>query len=263
MIIDKNDGKFPIQNRQSIEMRYLKLILKIIVGLIILLLLAFFVLNEKLPTGKKGPEAEQMAQNLLTAVNYAAWDTLPYAQWTFSGRNSYVWDRTNNTALVSWEDMEVHLKMNDVDGIAFQGGQQVTGEAKNALIQKAWSNWCNDSFWFNAPAKIMDPGTERSIVTNDDGSKSLMVTYVSGGVTPGDSYLWSFDDNGMPKSWKMWTKIIPIGGVNTTWDGWITLPGGAKISSSHVMGPMTLAITNIKGGFTWQEMGYDSNPIKL
>lgn len=248
-------------------MKILKVLLKIILAIIVLLVLAFFILkitlDKKLPEGIKGEEAEQLAQKMLTAISYNAWDTLNYAQWSFRGTHHFVWDKTNNNARISWSNNEVHLNMDEINGKAFKAGTELEGEQKDKLIKTAWSHWCNDSFWFNAPAKVFDPGTERSVVENEDGSKSLMVSYSSGGVTPGDSYLWELDETGLPKGWRMWTKIIPIDGVYTSWENWVTLSGGAKISSSHKNGKLGLEITNIGGGQQWRDLGFDSNPIKL
>jgi len=248
--------------------KIIKTLLKIIVGLLIFLVVAFFVLkmifSKPLPESVKGPEAEQMAQKMLAAINYTAFDTLPYASWTFAGKNHYVWDKTDNTARISWDNIEVHLDMDEVKGKVYENGTEVIGPATAKLVDLAWKNWCNDSFWFNAPSKIMDPGTERSVVTDEDGTQSLMITYASGGYTPGDSYLWHMDANGLPTSYEMWTQIIPFGGVSATWENWTELPNGAKISSFHkIGGMMPLPIDNIKGGFTWQEMGFEGDPIRI
>ena len=250
-------------------MKIVKTILKILLGLIIFLLIGFFVLkaiySKELPQGVKGAEAEQLAQKVLDAINFEAYDTIPYVTWSFTGKHHYVFDKTNNTARISWDNNEVHLKMDEISGRAFSNGAEVKDAGKvDKLVKTAWGYWCNDSFWYNAPSKVFDPGTERSVVTNDDGSKSLMVTYVSGGVTPGDSYLWHLDDNGLPNCYEMWTKIIPFGGVSASWDNWVELPNGAKISSFHSLaGKVPMEIGNIKGGFTWSDVGFESNPIKL
>jgi hypothetical protein len=44
-----------------------------------------------------------------------------------------------------------------------------------------------------------------------DNQEALMITYASGGSTPGDSYVWFVDQNYMPKAWRMWVSIIPVG----------------------------------------------------
>ncbi|MGS0527908.1 hypothetical protein ACU8V7_24695 [Zobellia nedashkovskayae] len=97
--------------------------------------------------------------------------------------------------------------------------------------QKVFFN--NDSFWLVAPFKVFDSGTQRSLVTLEDGSNALMITYSSGGSTPGDSYLWHLGPNGLPESYQMWVSIIPIGGLKATWDDWKIMESGAFLPTSH------------------------------
>ena len=89
--------------------------------------------------------------------------------------------------------------------------------------------------------------------------------YLDGGVTPGDEYLWFVDKDGLPTGFKMWVKIIPIGGVYASWQNWITLKGGARIATEHHLsiGGLVLKITDIRSGFSWEELGYNENPISL
>ena len=91
-----------------------------------------------------------------------------------------------------------------------------------------------------APYKVFEDGIERSIV-KVDGKDALLIKYTSGGTTPGDSYLWILDENYAPVSFKMWTQIIPIGGVSATWNDFITSNSGIKLPISH-----TLSLFGIK-----------------
>ena len=84
-----------------------------------------------------------------------------------------------------------------------------------------------------APYKLFDPGVERRLVTLENGDDALLVTYTTGGSTPGDSYLWILDDNGKPKSFKMWTSILPLKGVEASWNDWITTKSGGQLPSCH------------------------------
>ncbi len=234
----------------------------IVVGaLIALVVISGVILNKKKPTGKSGPEADALAKKVLTAINYPAWDTTRVLTWTFMGNHHYVWDKNRNYAQIKWGKNEVLLKLDQVAGDAFVDGVRVDdGKQKQKLISKAWSFWCNDSFWFNAPSKVFDEGTQRSIVDMDDGSKGLMITYSSGGVTPGDSYLYKLDENGLPVSWQMWVKILPIGGIGNTWEGWVTTKTGAKISSVHDSA-VRMEIKNIQGVMTFEEAGLKGDPF--
>ena len=80
----------------------------------------------------------------------------------------------------------------------------------------------------------MDNGTERSIV-NYEGKEALLVTYTSGGSTPGDSYLWIVNSNYVPTSFKMWTSILPLGGVGATWNSMKKTEAGMLLPTSHTL----------------------------
>ena len=247
-------------------MKYIKWLLGILLLLILLVILYVRVaVHEERPSVVSSENPEALANHMLEAINKAAWDTLPYVAWSFRGEHDYVWDKVNNNALVSWGDYEVHLDPDEVTGKAFEKGQLVEGEEGNKLISKAWSYWCNDMFWLAAPFKIKDKGTSLSIAKDDEGKTGLLVEYKSGGVTPGDAYLWYLNENGMPTGYKMWVKIIPIGGVYTTWEEWETLKGGAKVASMHQgnISALKIPITNLKSGDSWGDLGYTKSPINL
>jgi hypothetical protein len=60
---------------------------------------------------------------------------------------------------------------------------KLTGSDKTDAIKTA-NDYFNNDFWLIAPFKLRDPGTSRSIVMQDE-KEALMVTYTSGGSTPG------------------------------------------------------------------------------
>ncbi len=206
-----------------------------------------------------------MADRLLEAINAEAWDSTKYVSWTFPGGHHYVWDRTTNDAQIKWNDYEVHLDMDEITGLAFRDGTELDGRKKSKAIAKAWEYWCNDSYWLAAPFKIRDPGTSRHIAVDEEGNEGLLVSYESGGVTPGDAYLWYVDDSGLPTGFKMWVKIIPVGGVYATWEGWKDATTGAKIASEHELsiGGVLIKLTDIKAGNNWSDLELESSPIRL
>ncbi|NJK82556.1 MAG: hypothetical protein HC912_00810 [Saprospiraceae bacterium] len=191
---------------------------------------------------------------MLKAINITAWDSTRIVAWTYAGRNHFIWDKAQHLVAVEWGNHLVLLNPNTITGRAFNKGVEVMGKKKEKLIRTAWRSFCNDSFWLNAPAKVFDEGTQRSLVTLKDGRQGLMVTYTGGGVTPGDSYVWLLDESGLPIAWKMWVKIIPIGGLETTWANWKVLPTGAKIATVHEIGGISLRVTNLKVANSYEEM---------
>ena len=228
--------------------------------LIVLLVLAaagfgaYKYFDESAPSGKKGEEAELLADKMLAAIGKDRWDAIPYIQWTFKDARHYVWDKQDDLADIKWDDYVVKMNLDDQSGIVSKAGEQIEGEKKQEMLEKAWGFWCNDSFWLNAPAKIRDGGTTRSVVKMDDGTDGLLVEYSSGGVTPGDAYLWALDETGLPVYYKMWVSIIPVGGMKATWTDWKDVMG-AKISTLHDLGSFSIPIGNLKAGETLAEMG--------
>ena len=213
----------------------MKKILKIIGLLITVTILATvlycFAKNESLPSGTPGKEAEELAEKMMSAINKRAFDRTEILEWSFRGKHHYVWKKQQGLVDVSWDSISVTVNLNDYS--------KSIGTSSE-LIETAINFFNNDSFWLIAPYKVFDDGVERSIVKVNN-KDALLIKYTSGGTTPGDSYLWILDENYVPVSFKMWTQIIPIGGVSATWNDFITSGSGIKLPTSH-----TLSLFGIK-----------------
>jgi len=220
----------------------LKKTLKWIAGIVIFLTLPTLLLygglylkyNQELPTGIQGPRADSLATKMLRSLDYEAFNKTKYIEWTFKNRHHYRWNKNNNSCTVYWKEFKVDLKLNDTSkSKAYVHNFGVEGDQAQILINKAVKYFNNDSFWLVAPYKVFDQGTERRLVQLDSGAEGLLVTYTLGGSTPGDSYLWLLDKNFKPKSFKMWTSVLPIQGLEATWENWITTESGALLPSFH------------------------------
>lgn len=245
--------------------KFLRITAIVIVVLVAIVFAAGFFLNESKPEGTPGPEADALARKMMAAIDHAAWDTTALVSWDFGGRQQHIWDRERHFAEVRWADGEENFRsqvdINARTGLLWKNGEAVTDPAaRDKGVDFAWKKWVNDSFWLNPVSKVFDPGTERSLVKLDDGSEALMITYTSGGDTPGDSYLWMLDENGLPTSWKMWVSIIPIGGMEFTWEDWQTFDTGVKLSETHV-GPFTLKLTDIQVADSLGKMFPEGDPF--
>ncbi len=222
-------------------MKYLKWATIILVSLVIIIFASVKIASKSLPEGKTGKDAEALADKMLKAINAEAYNQLTYLEWTFRDNHHFAWNKKDNQVIVKWEDFEVKLSPDDLTGTATKNGIALIGETEQQAIQDAWSYFANDSFWLVAPYKIRDPGTERSLIETEEGP-ALLITYTSGGVTPGDSYLWYLDENGLPTAWEMWTSIIPLQGMRVSWDDWKTY-GGAWFAPNHQgPGPITVPL---------------------
>ncbi|WP_298553825.1 hypothetical protein [uncultured Algibacter sp.] len=232
-----------------------KKILKIIAGIVIFLTLPsllffgflYFKYNEALPTGVQGEQADALAHKILNALDYEAYKSTNYIEWTFKKRHHYEWNKANNTCNVYWKQNKVVLDLNDTSKskVYIHSFKNESDMAKE-LIEKAISYFNNDSFWLVAPYKVFDEGVERRLVKTDDNKNALLVTYTSGGSTPGDSYLWLLNDSNKPKAFKMWTSILPINGLEASWNDWTTTESGAQLPTFHKLLFIGLEIDDVK-----------------
>ena len=154
----------------------------------------------------------------------------------------------------------VLLDLNEITGKAYTKGIEVIGDmGANKLIQEAWANWCNDSFWLLAPYKVFDKGTKRTLVPQEGQGMGLLITYESGGVTPGDSYLWILNKDNTPSRWRMWVSNIPMGGALASWENWKTLYNGARVSTEHDLSIFQLSLTDMDAGESLSDIGLEED----
>lgn len=235
----------------------------VILSILVIIISAGVFLHESRPEGQAGAKADELASQMMEAVDCAAWDTLEVISWNFGGRNQHLWDKNRHLDRLIYGEYEVLIDLNSRWGIVKKNGQRVDDSKARKILDKAWASWANDSFWLNPVCKAFDEGTDRYLVDIEGEESAVMVSYRSGGVTPGDSYLWILDKNFRPKKWKMWVKIIPIGGVASTWENWQTLYNGAQVASTHAMsfGDFQLELTQINAG-TAEKMYSDGDPFQ-
>lgn len=236
-----------------------KKIAKITTGILVFLTLPtlllfgflYFKYNEDLPKGIKGKAADALALKMLESLNYDAYKATNYIEWTFKKRHHYKWSKKDNSCEVYWKNHKVVLNFKEPSkNQAFENEVIILdAEISKKLITKATDYFNNDSFWLVAPYKVFDAGTERRLVILENNRKALLVTYKSGGSTPGDSYLWHFNDDGEPKSFQMWVAILPINGLTASWEDWIVTETGAKLPTFHKLCFLGLEITDIVGRF--------------
>lgn len=195
-------------------------------------LVGYFIMDKPVPTGVRGNEAEQLADEVLNTLNKKGYDSLSYIAFTFAGIHDYQWNRKENTVQVQWGEQDVFVNLNN------------EMQSYSLLELKAYEYFINDSFWLVAPFKMRDAGVVRSTVDLEE-ERGLLLTYTTGGVTPGDSYLWIIDSRGFPTSWKLWTSNIPVGGVELSWAGWKKL-NGVWFSTIHKSSIKDILITNLE-----------------
>ncbi len=240
---------------------------KVVISIIVLLMVLvgwYSFSNEPVPESitqkslfEQTTPADDLANKMLKAINKEAWDNIHFVQWTFRDKRHFVWDKYKHLVQVRWKKYVVVINPNTSQGIAYDEGELKEGKEADKLVTKAIDAFNNDSFWLNAPSKIFDSGTERSIVDHK-GADALMVKYTTGGSTPGDSYLWILDGEGLPVAWKMWVSNIPIGGMKLSWEEW-TAYDGAMLSQFHKADLFDVRISNIKTGASLADLGIEQD----
>lgn len=232
-----------------------------IIGLLGLVMVAK-ILDRPLPDSVKGPAAEALAAEVLASVRHDQFADTKWVSWTFPGGHSYIWHMPSNHAQISYGKTVVNMNLNNQSGTAIHKGKPIEGKQLANALDKAWSFWCNDSWWLIAPHKINDPGTTRAIVDVSEkhpGKRGLLVQYESGGVTPGDAYLWIVDADGKPTGYEMWVGIIPIGGIYASWDKYEPLHSGALVSLEHDMGILKTGLGPLRSGESYTDIGLESD----
>lgn len=234
--------------------RKFKRIIKFFIGAIIfitlptLLLFGFVYLkyNEPLPKAIDSQKADVLANKMLDVLNHEAYKNTDYLEWTFKNNHSYKWYKSADSCEVKWKDFKVILQLKNPKGSSvFVAERNYNGVDKQKLIDKAEAYFNNDSFWLVAPFKVFDKGAKLQLVKTKDNKDALLVTYTSGGTTPGDSYLWHFDENGKPTSYQMWVDILPIGGLKASWEDWKVTENGFLLAKSHKLLFLDIINTNI------------------
>ena len=233
-----------------------------LVALVVLVVGACALFSKSRPEGQPGPKAEELTQKMQAAVGTEDWAREVGAiSWVFAGRNRHLWDKRRDFARVELEGGEVALvDLRDQTGVARVGGQPVEGERADEIVAQGWAAWVNDAFWLNPIAKATDPGTKREVVTLEDGRSALLVRYGSGGLTPGDEYLWILEEDGTPEAVRMWVSNIPVKGAEFSWEDWKDLPGDARVASHHE-GLVTIDLTEIEAAHTLDELVEGEDPF--
>lgn len=232
--------------------RFFKFI-KIGIGSLLLLLLfvisiLYLTFYKKIPEGKPGTEADLFALKIQDAVKHNAFIATDHIEWTFAYKHHYLWHKKLNEVVVKWDDYTVLLLLNNSKKSTVYKNDIILlkPSKKKEIIKKAQDYFNNDSFWLVAPHKLFDTGVTRKLVTLENDTKGLLISYSSGGSTPGDSYLWKVDKNYLPTSYQMWVSIIPIGGLEATWSSWTSTQSGAYLSTEHKLLGFGIPITNLK-----------------
>src|SRR5258706_10141939 len=243
--------------------RLLRIVAWIAGVLVALLAVLWLVLRHPLPAGGvSGDAADALAHDVERAVGVDGWARTGAVRWTFRGKFHHLWGRARSFDRVRWGRNEVLLDISRQAGRAFRDGAELTDAAEiKRLVDKAYAAWINDSFWLNPIPKFFDDGVTRERLELD-GRAALLIHYGKGGLTPGDRYLWLLGDGNRPRAWRLYVSVLPVKGLQATWDGWVTLPTGAQISTVHrILGLPGVRMDDVAGAATLAELEPGADPF--
>lgn len=228
----------------------LKKPIKITLGVIIFLTLPsllfcgylYFKHHQNVSAGIVGKDADNLATKMLIALNYEAYTSTDYVEWTFKNRRHYKWEKAKHTCEVFWKDYKIRLDLkNHSESKAFVHGFTIEGEMGIELVEKGLDYFQKDIFWLNAPFKIFDEGVTRELVRTENLNNGLLVTNPNN-----ETYLWHLDDEGKPIKVSMWDTRVPIDGLTAEYGNWQIAETGVKLPTLHKVLFTTLEISDLK-----------------
>lgn len=216
-------------------------------GALILFLTLKLVLNQPVPEAEFGPAAEELAAKIEAATKLDAWERTAAVAFRFDRRgNRHFYDQGRDfveVRLPGDEQLRVQYNhRNQNQFVAFAGKTRLAGEAAAEALSEAIKWHTNDLFWLNPFATLRAPGAELGLV----GERALLVRFSSGGVTPGDQYLIVTDTNFRPVRFQMWVSILPIQGLEFSFEGWKEYESGALLSNIHKSNLTNIDLSQIR-----------------
>jgi hypothetical protein len=142
-------------------------------------------------------------------------------------------------------------------GRAEQEGVPVVGPEADAIVAAGFRWFYNDVFWLAPHLKLHDEGATLELL--EDGR--LLVRYASGGLTPGDTYAFRVDAEGLPVEMQLWVDVLPIGGLRSTWRQWEGVSGSARLSKERVLGGLPIRILDFACAGTVAEIEPGLDPL--
>ena len=181
-----------------------------------------------LPVGQPGDAAEQLAAKMLKAADYDKWEKTAATSFVFREKERIFWDKKRKLIEVQFKGKTVQFSEITGKSLCFEGERRLMDECAE-LTDSAVKKFYNNTYWLNPAFHIKSPGTERGLVENE----KLLVSYKSGGSTPGDAYLFTLDNEGKIAEMHMWVSIIPIKGARAVFSDYQTSETGVKVAWKH------------------------------
>lgn len=201
-----------------------------------------------IPEGVAGPEASALLQKMEEATGIDDWNKLAAISFTFSRNgNSHFVDKGRGFIEVIFtketQKTRVQYAKENMFCSAWVDEKEIPQEESAPYCERAYRAHINDYFWLNPIPHFRSTGAVSEKVKENE----LLVRFESGGVTPGDSYLFYLDSQGTPVGFRIWAQVLPLRGIRFSFDDWVTVAGKARVSRLHKSFYRNVSLQNIQG----------------
>lgn len=200
----------------------------------VLFTVIFITACQSLPSGNSGEKAEVLKEKMKEAAAVDNFKNTAAVSFLFADRDRIFWDRQSGFYRVEWsswgDDYRVERDRRSGAARIFENGEKVTDhEERKELYKEAEKKFVNDTYWLIPQVHFDSPGAQSYYI--DD--KTLRITFSSGGVTPGDSYVFHLNDENLIKTMEMWVDIIPFSGVDAGFSEYKKTETGVPVAREH------------------------------
>ncbi len=213
--------------------------------------LAFAAACTSIPDGQEGPAAEKRLDDMLEAVNVRAWEENTAAiSFQFRDKHRIFYDKKRGLMEASWGSGADERRVQwdkDWKRVEVRAAGKVVpaGADREDAVKKAAAAFVNDVYWFCPLFQLRSPGAKRMLLPDN----SLRVTFMSGGITPGDSYVFRAGDDNVLSEMNMWVSALKYyPGGKATFTDYVTTETGLKIAKTHKLfgGLVNVTLSEIK-----------------
>ena len=206
--------------------------------------IVYFFINQDIPKGSEGLAAEELCQRIEKQIGIDRWKSIAALSFVFHGAEHFR-DNLRDYREVSWkEGNDFYRVQYDKKGnyLAYRNEVLRTDEDSKHIYLEAKKRHTNDFFWLQPFLQLRAPGAKLYFVQE----RALLVHYESGGDTPGDTYLIITDAEAKPLRWQMWASILPIKGMEFSFEAWEKTKSGVSFSIEHSSSIFDIKITELE-----------------
>lgn len=188
---------------------------------------------------------------MLKAADYDKWQKTAAASFVFREKERVFWDKKRKLVELQFKDKTVQFSEVTGKSLCFEGERRLMDECAELTVS-AVKKFYNNTYWLNPAFHIKSPGTERGLVEKE----KLLVSYKSGGSTPGDAYLFTLDEEGKIAEMKMWVSILPIKGARAVFSDYQVTETGVRVAWKHKVASLAnVNLSEVKMFAQYPEVG--------